>query len=64
VLKFYDACNRQTAIRCMDDVLRRLPFRVLAVQTDNGAEVQSQFSLALGKNVTFATCTFGRAHGT
>ena len=41
VLKVYDACNQATAIRFVDDVLRRLPFRVLVVQTDNGAEFQS-----------------------
>ena len=43
VLKVYDACNQRTAIQFIDDVLRRLPFRVLAIQTDNGAEFQSQF---------------------
>ena len=43
VLKVYDACNQGTAIRFIDDVLRRLPFRVLVVQTDNGAEFQSRF---------------------
>ena len=43
VLKIYDACNQRTAIQFMDDVLRRLPFRVHVVQTDNGAEFQSQF---------------------
>jgi transposase InsO family protein len=43
VLKIYDACNQSTAIRFADEVLRRLPFRVLVVQTDNGAEFQSQF---------------------
>ena len=43
VLKVYDACNQNTAIRFADDVLRRLPFRVHVVQTDNGAEFQSQF---------------------
>jgi transposase InsO family protein len=43
VLKVYDACNQQTAIRFTDEVLRRLPFRVHVVQTDNGAEFQSQF---------------------
>src|SRR3954465_1982224 len=43
VLKIFDACNQRTAIRFMDDVLRRLPFRVQVVQTDNGAEFQSQF---------------------
>jgi len=43
VLKVYDACNQGTAIRFLDDVLRRLPFRVQVVQTDNGAEFQSHF---------------------
>src|ERR671911_2520401 len=43
VLKVYDACNQRTAIAFIDEVLRRLPFRVLVVQTDNGAEFQSQF---------------------
>ena len=43
VLKVYDACNQRSAIRFMDEVLRRLPFRVLVVQTDNGAEFQSEF---------------------
>lgn len=43
VLKVYDACNQRTAIQFIDEVLRRLPFRVLAIQTDNGAEFQSQF---------------------
>ena len=27
----------------MDEVIRRLPFRVLVIQTDNGAEFQSHF---------------------
>jgi transposase len=43
VLKVYDACNQRTAILFIGEVLRRLPFRVLVVQTDNGAEFQSQF---------------------
>jgi len=43
VLKVYDACNQQTAIRFVDEVIRRLPFRVRVVQTDNGAEFQSKF---------------------
>jgi transposase InsO family protein len=43
VLKIYDACNQRTAILFIDDVVRRLPFRVHVVQTDNGAEFQSQF---------------------
>jgi transposase InsO family protein len=43
VLKVYDACNQRTAIRFIDEVRHRLPFRVHVVQTDNGAEFQSQF---------------------
>ena len=43
VLKVYDACNQRTAISFIDEVIRRLPFRVHVVQTDNGAEFQSQF---------------------
>src|SRR4051812_4247555 len=43
VLKVYDACNQRTAIRFVDEVVGRLPFRVHVVQTDNGAEFQSQF---------------------
>jgi transposase InsO family protein len=43
VLKIYDACNQSSAIRFIDEVIRRLPFRVLVVQTDNGAEFQSRF---------------------
>ena len=43
VLKVYDACNQRTAIAFIDDVLRRLPFRVHVIQTDNGAEFQSHF---------------------
>jgi transposase InsO family protein len=43
VLKVYDACNQRTAVRFIDEVRRRLPFRIHVVQTDNGAEFQSQF---------------------
>src|SRR3984893_1675574 len=43
VLQIYDACNQTSAIRFVDEVIRRLPFRVLVIQTDNGAEFQSQF---------------------
>lgn len=43
VLKVYDRCNQRTAVQFIDEVVRRLPFRVLVVQTDNGAEFQSQF---------------------
>jgi transposase InsO family protein len=43
VLKIFDTCNQTSAIRFVDEVLHRLPFRVLVVQTDNGAEFQSRF---------------------
>ena len=43
VLKIYEACNQATAIRFLDEVRRRLPFRIRVVQTDNGAEFQSRF---------------------
>jgi transposase InsO family protein len=43
VLKIYDACNQRTAMQFIDEVFRRLPFRVHVVQTDNGAEFQSEF---------------------
>jgi transposase InsO family protein len=43
VLKIFDACNQTSAIRFVDEVIRRLPFRVLVIQTDNGAEFQSRF---------------------
>ena len=43
VLKVYDRCNQRTAIRFLDEVRKRLPFRILVLRTDNGAEFQSQF---------------------
>ena len=49
VLKIYDACNQVTAIRFADEVIRRLPFRIYVVQTDNGAEFQSKFHWHLGE---------------
>ena len=39
VLKIYDVCNQKAAISFVDEVIRRLPFRVLVIQTDNGAEL-------------------------
>jgi hypothetical protein len=42
VLKIYDACNQRTAVLFIDEVLRRLPFRVLVVQTDNGLPQKSR----------------------
>jgi transposase InsO family protein len=43
VLKVYDSCNQSAAISFVNEVIRRLPFRILVVQTDNGAEFQSRF---------------------
>jgi transposase InsO family protein len=43
VLKVYDACTQATAINFLNEVVRRLPFRIHVVQTDNGAEFQSHF---------------------
>lgn len=43
VLKIYDRCNQKTAIAFMTDVINKLPFRILVVQTDNGSEFQSNF---------------------
>jgi len=43
VLKIFDGCNQITAIQFIDEVLRRLPFRIMVIQTDNGAEFQSRF---------------------
>jgi transposase InsO family protein len=43
VLRVYDRANQRTAIRFVDEVLQKLPFRVEVIQTDNGAEFQSSF---------------------
>jgi transposase InsO family protein len=43
ILKIYDACTQRTARLFIDEVVRRLPFRVHVVQTDIGAEFQSAF---------------------
>jgi len=36
ILKVYDSCNQRTAIRFLNEVRKRLPFRILVLQTDNG----------------------------
>ncbi len=41
--RIYDRWNQATSIRFLDYVLEKLPFRVEVIQTDNGAEFQSQF---------------------
>ncbi len=43
VLKIYDRCNQSTAIKFLEEVRKRLPFRIQVLQTDNGAEFQSKF---------------------
>jgi len=43
VLKVFDACNQRSAIQFLNEVRQRLPFRIHVLQTDNGAEFQSQF---------------------
>ena len=43
VLRVYPRCNQKTAIQFLDYLLAKLPFRVDVIQTDNGAEFQSQF---------------------
>ena len=58
VLKVYDACNQRTAIQFVDEVIRRLPFRVHVIQTDNGAEFQSS-STGTWRRWTSGTCTSG-----
>ena len=41
VLRVYPKCNQKTAGQFLDYLLERLPFRVEAIQIDNGAEFQS-----------------------
>jgi transposase len=43
VLKIYDVCNQKSAISFVDDVIRRLPFRVLVIQTDNVLRTEASF---------------------
>jgi len=43
VLRILDRLNQGSAIRFLDYVLEKLPFRVEVIQTDNGAEFGSQF---------------------
>jgi len=41
VLKVNDACKQRTAIRFVDEVRRRLPFRIRIIRTANDAEWQA-----------------------
>lgn len=42
-LQIYDRHNQQTAIRFIDHVIARFPFRIHTVRTDNGHEFQALF---------------------
>jgi transposase InsO family protein len=43
VLRIYHRLNQKTAIQFADYLLDKFPFRVEAIQTDNGSEFQSAF---------------------
>ena len=43
VLRVYERLGQKTAIQFVDYVVEKLPFAVEVIQTDNGAEFQSQF---------------------
>jgi hypothetical protein len=38
VLKIYDVCNQESAISFVDEVIRRLPFRVLVAMSTSDPE--------------------------
>jgi hypothetical protein len=61
VLKIYDACNQASAIRFVDEVIRRLPFRVLVVQTDM-APNSSPASTGTSRSRISATSTSDPGH--
>ena len=43
VLKVYSRHNQDYAIKSIDHVIRKLPFRIKVVRTDNGHEFQARF---------------------
>jgi hypothetical protein len=43
VLEIFDRLSQDHAIRFLDHVLEKLPFKVEVIQTDNGAEFGSRF---------------------
>jgi transposase InsO family protein len=43
VLRIYERLDQKTAIKFVDYVLEQLPFQVMKIQTDNGAEFQAGF---------------------
>ena len=60
VLRVYDACNQATAIRFADELLRRLPFRVLTIKPTMVRSSSRAFT-GISNLATSATSTF--AHG-
>lgn len=64
VLKIYDVCNQKAAISFVDEVVRRLPFRVLVIQTDNPTTVLSSSPTSTGtlRGRTSATSISGLKH--
>jgi len=60
VLKIYDACNQRTAIQFIDEVLRRLPFRVHACRPTTALS-SSRSSTGTSNGATSGTSTSGRA---
>ena len=64
VLKVYDACNQGTAIRFVDELLRRLPFRVQVWCRLTMAQSFSRTSTGTSRPWTSVTSTFGRGRRT
>ena len=42
-LKIYNRHTQQNAIRFIDEVIRKFPFRIQTIRTDNGHEFQAMF---------------------
>ena len=59
VLRIYDRLNQQSAIRFLDNVLEKLPFKVEVIQTDHGAEF-GRSSTATCSTQVLATSTSSR----
>lgn len=43
IMQIFERNNQKNAVKFVDYVLSKLPFQVCSIQTDNGAEFQSQF---------------------
>ena len=55
-LKIYNRHTQQNAIRFIDDVIRKFPFRIQTIRTDNGHEFQAMF-IGMWRTWGFATFT-------